>query len=437
MITVETNQVDENGCDKNYSNFVYESYEKLIIKTIEKVHSLNKESYGKYDNLTKTNERECVLQDFFPSLGILRSYTSVDPFLVKYSSLLSPFSFGEKMMSELKDSDITTLNEQICHLLNSSSQNCRKGLTLMLNESFINSATVDLETHETINLSAEDYSRFIQAEIFIAVEKELGLIIIDHTDIQNPKVITFYCLENSDDQSSPNPITGALPFESSLRVKYLQPLYRKLKRILNSVFRRDPYRLNALVDDNEVTFWPYIRISNENRIQRIFVFTTLVSVLCQGNPWTIEMGKNKDVIIFDKYVDWSYVDHGTQIYFTTAQTYHIYLVSLIETKLPLIEKLFNDHFVSTDKNLISINGLFSQLMAILGHFMCFQKSIFSLTGLGYQYKKSSQYQTVITPTIFLESFAMGLIVDDPHSNQDYYWCDQDQDDFNKDVTDNK
>ena len=361
-------------------------YKELIINAIHEVHRVNKTEYVHYENLESNNN--VVLQELFSSLGIIRSYTAIDTFLIK-SDLLNPFSFNELDFSRLKESDISLLNEQICHLFNSHSQTNRKGITLMLNDSFMECANKDITKTGKINLSAEEYSRFCQSEIFVVVVKDCGVIVLDHSNILAPFFHIFLILSGEPTKE----ISKLSEEHIALRNKS-----KDLVNILQCVFKRDAHRSRALGEQTKKSYEYYVfnitpDLKEENetdkkldRVRKSFLITTFISVFSQGNPWPVKFDESKEESqsIFDNYLEF-YFDDNNNISIKKSSNFSVMLKSFFERNTQVLTEVVNNCYSNgaiDGTDVFSMGAIFSQVMALLGHFLCLHKSIFTLTGMG-------------------------------------------------------
>ena len=148
---------------KSESDF-FPNFKTLIIDSISQVQKFNRDSYIHYD---KIQNQTVVLQEMYSLLGTIRHGVSMNSFLVQ-SNVFNPFQFQPKIINSLQESNFAIMREQICHLFNSNNQSNRKGQTLIISESFLTSAYNEGKSG-SLSLSAEEYSRFCQADVFISV----------------------------------------------------------------------------------------------------------------------------------------------------------------------------------------------------------------------------------------------------------------------------
>jgi len=326
----------------------------------------------------------------------------------------------------MESSDIALLNEQICHLVNSHSQNCRKGINLMLSESFMNMAIKDLQEAKNIMLSAEEYARFSQAEIFVHVVKDCGLILLDLSDILKPIIHLFICFscDVNLDQSVDFSKISTIP-----ELTKMTEMYIILVTILSCIFKRDIHRLRALDKNNISKEYYVVNLKPDgnatdidrstDRIRKTFLFTTIVTFLVQGNPWPMKVpggkGKRKEEPLYNKYLEFFYDLDKNEIVHDSHSSFSTMTYNYFKRNMEIIVNILNNTYIA-ENDLFSTKTVFQNVLALLGHFLCFHKSVFTLTGMGVDDDFSDGYSSLTFSRFFSDFIERKLPIVEEDNN---------------------
>jgi hypothetical protein len=388
---------------KNKYDF-FSNFKTLIIDSISQVQNFNRDSYIHYD---KTQNQTVLLQEMYSLLGTIRHGVPMNSFLVQ-SNVFDPFQFKPKIINNLQESDFTSLREQICHLFNSNNQSNRKGETLIISESFLNSA-YDEAKKGSLSLSAEEYSRFCQADVFI-LNTETGIIVMDMTE-EAVQVSIFLWTNSTDDQKE---------FVANILKNQTRPLfqelvegiictYGRLRRVLKSMFERDIHRMNILLPilkGENLKVYPINMIKIDRRKE--FIITVMLNVLIQSNPRPTTFYNQKSQYFFkianNDEDDEDEDTFGVRGLHCLSKTYTTHIHEIFSYFGAILENIVADEYKRQE--FASFNEVSTILMAILGQYMCYNQSIFTLSGMGYDYTLSFPN---LTYNSFFNDFVSGEI----------------------------
>lgn len=378
-------------------------FKKLIIDGIHQVHQLNKSTYIHYEEML--NHDRVVLQEMFSLLGIIRFGVPDDSFLVT-TDIFNPFEFNKNIIGNLEESQLDNLREQLCHLFNSNNQSNRRGITLMVSESFLKTATEEF-INGTFSLSSEEYSRFCQAEIFI-LNTEEGIIILDMTNIEQLHVHVFVwisCVDVTEKEAIKYVISNNVNKD---KLYPLEPTYKKFMKMLRYIFERDTNRLHALdrsrLSSGNRHIYPINIIIDQNdpylRSKKIFIFTVMFTVFFQGNAWPVRI-INENITGYDSdhFRNYAYLKYDADSDYLgitgVGIDYSRYLKSFCNDYVDIMENMINDFYFEDE--FFSFNAVSTLIMAILGQYTCYNKSILAISGMGFDY-------TLTTPRLSFVSF---------------------------------
>jgi hypothetical protein len=107
-----------------------------------------------------------------------------------------------------------------------NNQSNRKGQTLILNESFLDWA-MEERKNCALSLSAEEYSRFCQADVFIT-NSEFGIIIFDLTGLE--LIVNIFLWVNCDSKEELDEVRYRLRLKLS-NVKQLKSMIQEYEEV--------------------------------------------------------------------------------------------------------------------------------------------------------------------------------------------------------------
>jgi hypothetical protein len=388
LFTINSKYGSSNSiCVDGYKDY-FNNFKTLIINGIFLVQDVNKREYIHYEKLEKFDGK-VLLQEMFSLLGILRHGVPANSYLVE-SNISNPFQFQKDIINHLNESDFANLREQLCHLLNSNNQSNRKGQTLIISESFLDWATNEGDNGK-LTLSAEEYSRFCQADIFI-VNSKFGIIILDLSG-QECKVNIFLwvnCDSEEEEKYVKNILENKVEPLYQKYLTYINPFYQELKMLLTDIFERDSYRRSLLVPvirSDTLFIYPINILKSENLLQnsgKYFITTVMLNVLLQSNDYHPHQLLNSDNEVKDTAAYIYYVSDNAGVGKSTdIKTYSGYISHFFNEFKTILENIVNDKYISQEQEYTSFQDVSTIIMAVLAQYMCYNQSIFTANGMGY------------------------------------------------------
>jgi hypothetical protein len=136
-----------------------------------------------------------------------------------------------------------------------------------------------------------------------------------------------------------------------------------------------------------------------------FIITVMLNVLIQSNPRPTTINNEKAQYFFkiaDDDEDDDDIFEGGVTCISTTYSYHIY--QIFSNFGAILENIVADEYKMQE--FASFNEVSTILMAILGQYMCYNQSIFTLSGMGYDYTLSFPNLTYLS---FFNDFISGGI----------------------------
>jgi hypothetical protein len=242
-----------------------------------------------------------------------------------------------------------------------------------------------------LSLSAEEYSRFCQADVFI-MNSEFGIIVLDLSRLECK--VNIFLWVNCDSEEDKNEVKKILIDKvHALFNDYLveiNPLYQNLKLLLIEIFERDSNRRSMLVEDTNLDtlfIYPINILKSENLSQNMgkyFITTVMLNVLLQNNDAHPEIilnsDNNKEIVPYIYYESDNTNKRKVQM---ITFSYGDYIQCIYNAFNTILENIVNDKYISQDQEYISFQDVSTLIMAILAQYMCYNQSIFTVNGTGY------------------------------------------------------
>jgi hypothetical protein len=145
-----------------------------------------------------------------------------------------------------------------------------------------------------------------------------------------------------------------------------------------------------LVEDTNLDtlfIYPINILKSENLSQNMgkyFITTVMLNVLLQNNDAHPEIilnsDNNKEIVPYIYYESDNTNKRKVQM---ITFSYGDYIQCIYNAFNTILENIVNDKYISQDQEYISFQDVSTLIMAILAQYMCYNQSIFTVNGTGY------------------------------------------------------
>jgi hypothetical protein len=145
--------------------------------------------------------------------------------------------------------------------------------------------------------------------------------------------------------------------------------------------------LAPAIRSDTLFIYPINIVKSENLLQnsgKYFITTVMLNVLLQCNDNHPHQILNSDNEVKDTAAYIYYVSDNAGIGKSTdIKTYSGYISHFFNEFKTILENIVNDKYISQEQEYTSFQDVSTIIMAILAQYMCYNQSIFTANGMGY------------------------------------------------------